>query len=120
MPADTGLCEFCYQLKPVAHTDAVGRAYCAECVAALVEVASPTILDYLSATVPFQLGDRVECRTAGALYDGVGVIDEVSTELAKFGTPVHPSFHVRIIEKAYPEAPDELWYMENQLQKVES
>jgi hypothetical protein len=78
------------------------------------------MVDFIEATCPFAVGDRVECRTAGVLFDGVGTIDEISTELKNFGTPVYPSFHVVLEEKAYPEAPDELWYQEPQLKKVAS
>lgn len=114
------LCEVCRHLRPSAWTDSVGRSYCGECLA---EADEPTIhpgLAYLDATIPFQVGDRVECRTAGVLYDGVGTVDQVSTELENYGTPVYPSFHVVIEDKAYPEAPDELWYLERQLTLVEA
>lgn len=112
-----GLCEFCRELKPIAFTDTVGREYCTECLNELTALSNP-LVDYLAVTVPFKVGDRVECRTAGALYDGIGVVDEVSTSLANYGTPVYPAFHVKIEEKAYPEAPDGLWYMEGQLHRV--
>ena len=102
----------------MAFTDGVGRNYCALCLNEAIALAGPNIMDYLMATIPFEVGDRVEARTAGALFDGVGVIDEVSFNPAKFGTPVHPSFHVRIEDKAYPEAPDELWYTEPCLKRV--
>jgi hypothetical protein len=52
------------------------------------------------------------------LFDGVGVVDEISTDLAHFGTPVFPSFHVLIDQPAYPEAPASLWYTEVCLKKV--
>lgn len=117
--ADSGLCEFCRELKPVSWTDEVGRDYCAECLTELTSLTTPTLLDYLAATVPFAVGDRVEARTAGALFDGIGVIDNISMSLEHFGTPVYPAFHVKIIEKAYDEAPDELWYTESCLQRVE-
>ena len=118
--AEQELCEICRHLRPVVWTDSVGRSYCGECLA---EADEPTVSPrqaFLDATIPFQVGDRVECRTAGALYDGIGTIDQVSKELENYGTPVYPSFHVVIDEKAYPEAPDELWYMEQQLTKVGS
>jgi hypothetical protein len=116
MTQATGLCEGCHELKSIAYTDPVGREYCPTCLP------NPTpfrLLAFLLATIPFQIGDRVECRTAGVLYDGIGVIDDISVEPHNFGTPVYPSFHVRIEEPAYPEAPKELWYMEAQLRLVE-
>jgi hypothetical protein len=115
----TGLCEGCKDFKPIAYTDPVNREYCAGCFAVLPVPTVGRIVEYLIHTIPFMEGDVVECRTAGRLYDGIGVIDEVSIEPEKFGTPVYPSFHVQIKEKAYPEAPDELWYMETQLKRVE-
>jgi len=118
--ADTGLCEFCRELKPVAWVDQVGREFCAGCLTDLTVLTGPTLVDYLMATIPFKVGDRVRCYTAGALFDGIGTIDEVSTELDKFGTPIFPSFHVVIDEPAYPEAPDSLYYMERQLKLADS
>jgi hypothetical protein len=118
----TGLCESCKQLKEIAFTDAYDREFCAQCHAQASAAQEATLFwmySYLMATIPFGVGDKVECRTAGVLYDGIGVIDEVSFEPEKYGTPVYPSFHVRIEEKAYPEAPDALWYPETCLKLVE-
>jgi hypothetical protein len=117
---DPGLCESCRELKPVAWVDSLGREYCAECLAELPVPAPQRMLGFLMLTIPFHVGDRVECRTAGALYDGIGVIDEVSIDPATFGTPVYPAFHVVIEDKAYDEAPDDRWYMEQQLKLVSS
>lgn len=119
MTENSGLCEFCRELKEVAHTDEVGREFCATCLDELTQVSGPTILDYLMVTIPFEVGDRVRCYTAGALFDGIGVIDEISMNPVKFGTPVYPSFLVHITEKAYPEAPDSLYYTEACLKPVE-
>lgn len=116
--ADTELCEFCQDLKPVAHTDSVGRTWCAECYSLLTQGQGP-LLEFLALTVPFAVGDKVECRTAGRLYDGIGTVQEVSTDIANYGTPVYPSFRVAITEKAYPTAPDEIWYTEKCLKLVE-
>lgn len=120
LPTRKGLCESCRELKPVAWTDALEREYCEQCLTALPAPGPSRIMEYLAVTVPFEVGDRVECRTAGALYDGIGTVDEISTELENFGTPVYPSFHVKLEEKAYPEAPDELWYTEVCLTKVDA
>lgn len=119
MTETLGLCESCKELKSIAYTDPVGREYCSACLITLPVPAVQRILAYLMVTIPFQVGDRVQCRTAGVLYDGIGVIDEVSISPENFGTPVHPSFHVTLTEKAYPEAPDALWYCEKQLRRVE-
>ena len=116
--ADTELCEFCQDIKPVAYTDSVGRTWCQECYDLLTVPGEP-IMDFLAATVPFKVGDKVECRTAGRLYDGIGVVEEVSTDPENYGTPVYPSFRVKIEEKAYPTAPDEIWYTEACLRLAE-
>lgn len=115
----SGLCESCRELKPIAHTDDVGREYCADCQGGTAIYSVPAMFAYLIATIPFFVGDRVQCRTAGALYDGVGTIDKVSIDPAEWGTPIYPSFHVKIEDKAYPEAPDELWYSEACLTRAE-
>lgn len=115
---DQGLCEGCRELKTIVWTDTVGREYCVECLASLPIPTPHRLLDFLMHTIPFKAGDKVEARTAGALFDGVGVIEEVSFDPRNWGTPVYPSFRVRIQEKAYPEAPDERWYMEAQLKLV--
>lgn len=69
-------------------------------------------VSHLLETVPHAVGDVVECRTAGTLFDGVGRIEAVSFDPAEGGTPVYPSFRVALTEKAYPEAPDYAWYTE--------
>lgn len=118
----TGLCESCKKLKPVAWTDEFDRDYCEECYQLFSAAQAANLFwmySYLMATIPFKVGDRVEARTAGVLYDGIGTIDEVSFDPAKYGTPVYPSFHVVIAEKAYPTAPDALYYTETCLKLVE-
>lgn len=115
---EQGLCDSCRELKPVYWTDSVGREYCAECFQILPVPSAFRMFEFLMATIPFGVGDRVECRTAGALYDGVGVIDQVSMDPKDYGTPVYPSFHVKIEDKAYEGAPDSLWYTENCLRRL--
>lgn len=118
-PNRVAVCESCRELKEPDHVDKVGRCYCRACWAVLDPGPSPTT-QALLATIPFKVGDRVECRIAGVLLAGVGTIDEVSTDLAKFGTVVYPSFHVRIEQKAYLDAPDDLWFMERQIKLVDA
>lgn len=115
----TEICESCKELKPVAEQDRFGRFYCESCMEK--DDASPRpVMEFLAATIPFAVGDRVEARTGGMLFDGIGVVDDIATDIAHFGTPVYPSFHVKIEEKAYPEAPDSLWYTEVCLKKVDA
>jgi hypothetical protein len=113
------LCEVCKELKELAYTDPVGREYCLDCFSTLPIPTASRIVEYLMLTIPFAIGDRVECRTAGVLYDGIGVIEDISIELEHYGTPTFPSFKVHLTEKAYPECPDYVYYMESQLKKVE-
>lgn len=112
----TELCGSCQELKPIVQTDRFGRGYCQAC---MDEDDQPRpVMEFLERTVPFSVGDRVEARTGAMLFDGVGVVDEISTDLAHFGTPVFPSFHVLIDQPAYPDAPASLWYTEVCLKKV--
>lgn len=68
---------------------------------------------------PFKPGDRVEARTAGQIYDGVGEVTNVSMSLEHGATPVYPTFRVVIDDKAHDQAPDEAWYTEVCLTRVE-
>jgi hypothetical protein len=113
-----GLCESCKELKPIVYIDPVDREYCEDCFTTLPVPTATRIMDYLLRTIPFQVGDVVEARTGGVIYDGIGTIDEISMDPEKYGTPVYPSFHVIIEKKGFPEAPDDRWYMEAQLRRV--
>jgi hypothetical protein len=70
--------------------------------------------------VGFQIGDRVECRTGGQIYDGIGTVVVVSMLPEELASPVCPMFRVVIDEKAYPEVPDFVWYSEICMTKVAS
>ncbi len=116
----TGLCEICKNLTETAYTDPVGREYCTNCFSTLPVPTASRIVEYLMLTIPFSVGDRVECRTAGVLFDGIGTIREISIEPENFGTPAYPSFRVDIDDKAYEGVPDSVWYMESQLTLVKN
>ncbi len=109
------VCFACKHLRPIVHTDELDRLFCGDCYV-------PRDLIYANAfmtvTIPFHKGDRVSCRTGGVLYDGIGVVEEISTDLKDGGTWVHPAFRVRFEKKAYDTVPDELWYTESCLEKV--
>ena len=113
-------CSFCKSFKDnIARTEeGTGRVFCADCVTKMP--LPPEVRDtlFLLATIPFKPGDRVECRTGNLLYDGIGTVQRISMNLEEGGTPVCPSFLVKIEEKAYPEAPDEEFYTEICLKKV--
>jgi hypothetical protein len=117
------ICWECRAPKEIVYTDEVGRGYCAECSG---EDHRWEALQFLLATIPYQVGDRVECRTAvgfeldytgrevptAAVYDGIGHIVEVSFNPEVGATLVVPMFRVQLDDKAYPEAPDFGWYSE--------
>lgn len=75
-------------------------------------------MSFLSMTVPFREGDRVSCKTGGQIYDGIGHVVRVSFDPEDLASPVVPMFLVALDEKAYPEAPDEIWYSERCLEPV--
>ena len=112
------LCDSCREIKPLFSTDIAGREFCQTCYEAQQPADPLLIWKFLMATIPFRVGDRVKCYTAGRLYDGIGTVDDVSMDPANYGTPVYPSFHVTITEKAYDSAPDALWYTEICLRRV--
>jgi len=86
--------------------------YCETCAEILPPSIEEQSIAFLLLTIPFTVGEQVECRTAGQLYDGIGIVEEISFDLKNGGTPVYPAFRVRFEDKAYPEVPDELWYTE--------
>lgn len=111
-------CQSCKERALIVAVDTVGRDVCTNC-APSSEAFYEAGLAYLRETIPFQIGDRVECRTAGVLFDGTGYIDAISNDLEYGGTPVYPSFHVVIENRAYDEAPEDAWYCESQLTHAE-
>jgi len=113
------MCYSCKALKEIVYTDSNEVDYCRECVGAIPTPSVVRAMDFLMATIPYAAGDRVECRTGGEIFDGIGVVDGVSFDLKDGGTPVYPAFHVVLDDKAYPEAPDECWYTEVCLRPAE-
>lgn len=75
---------------------------------------------WLMAGTPFQVGDRVRCYSGGVVYDGIGHIVEISVDPKNLASPVVPMFRVEMDEKAYPEMPNDMWYGEVLLKKVEA
>lgn len=112
-------CWGCKHLKPLAYTDVLARAFCPEC-AVLADGGGLTAQDgreFLRVTVPFEVGDHVECRLAGERYEGTGKITTVSMDYHDGGTPVMPIFHVVFDEPGRGGKPD-AWLCERDLQKV--
>lgn len=113
------LCASCKQMRePAATYDDLD--YCQECSEFAPDVPELIGVAYLLATIPFSVGDKVECRTAAKLYDGIGIVKEIDIDFKMGGTPVFPAFKVEFTEKDNEEIPDELWYLEGCLKMVES
>lgn len=121
-PADmtVGLCTNCRKVAEVVRADSRGLEYCVGCVAQLPGPSVARALGFLMRTVPFRPGDQVECRLAGLLYEGIGVVRDISFSLEDGGSLIYPSFKVALMEKAYPEVPDEAWYTEICLRQIAS
>ena len=110
------VCYSCKHLRDIVHTDELDRGYCSLCY---VPRDLLYAINFMMLTIPFHIGDRVECRTGGQLYDGIGMVEDISTDLANGGTWVHPAFLVRFDEKAYDTVPDTLWYTESCLKRAD-
>ena len=114
-----GLCYNCRELKEIVYVeDVTERGYCLDCAVDL-SAESRVVMAFLELTVPFKVGDRVEAFVGGQVFDGVGRVEEVSMSMKNGGTPVHPMFRVKFDEKANDEVPDEAFYTECCLKKVE-
>lgn len=113
------VCRGCKHLRPIVHTDELGMEYCAECAADLPKPSEVAGLEFLLASIPYGKGDRVECRTAGTMYDGAGEVTDVSFQVERGGgTLVYPAFLVKIDEPANEHSPAEAWYTETCLTRV--
>lgn len=115
-----GLCWGCKNVAEIVHTDELERGFCTNCFDGQPVSREVLLAAWIAAHPPFLEGDRVECRTAGEVYDGVGVVAEVSVDPADLATPVCPMFRVIMEEKAYPEMTDEGWYSGICLAKVDA
>jgi len=113
------LCYSCKALTEIVHTNSNDLHYCRDCVSNVPTPSVVRAINFLMLTIPFKSGDRVECRTGGEIFDGVGTVDDMSFDLKNGGTLVYPAFHVVLDDKAYPDAPDECWYTEVCLRPVE-
>lgn len=113
------LCFGCKTFREIAYTeDETARPFCGECSAALPPAPEDIALLFLMASTPFKPGDRVEARTAAQIFDGVGVVTDVSMSLEHGATPVYPAFKVVLESKAHDLAPDEAYYTEICLTRV--
>ena len=119
MASAEDICDQCRKYTEIAYTEeGTNRPFCRDCALTLPPSSEELALLFLQFTIPFKVGDRVEARTAGEVFDGVGVIEEVSTDLRNGGTRVYPSFRVKLETKEHDLAPDEAYYTEMCLTKV--
>lgn len=114
----TRLCFGCKELQEIAYVDAISRGYCSECTMSLPIGSVVRAMGFLSLTIPYKPGDRVQAYTAGELYDGVGTVTDVHYDLKHGGTPVIPMFRVIIDEPADEHAPTSGLYPEACLKRA--
>lgn len=113
------ICDGCRHPRDIAYVEpGTERRFCVECALALPPTTEELALLYLELTTPFAVGDQVEARTAAQIFDGVGKVTDISTELEHGGTMVYPTFKVVLESKAHDRAPDEAYYTEICLTKV--
>lgn len=114
-----GHCWGCKHIKELVHTDPLSRRFCNDCLE-VTRMSPNQVLSvaFLAATVPFEIGDHVECRTAGERYEGTGKIVKVSMDLKDGGTPVIPMFHVVYDRDHSAHDRDDGWFSEYDLVKV--
>lgn len=118
------LCGVCKTFSEIVYTEeGTDRNYCEPCLAK--EPLTKDEWQFLLLIAPwspfgppYKVGDVVECRAAGEVYDGVGTVTEMDMSLAHGGTPVYPTWRVELTTKAHDGVPDEGWYTENCLTRV--
>lgn len=115
------LCASCKGVKDNTIQDRdTGHHYCTDCARSYPVPSHVLGMLFLLNTIPFRVGDVVECRTAGVLFDGIGVVESISMDPKDYGSPIYPSFQVRLTDKRLEDVPDVVNYTEVCLRKVES
>ena len=118
-PPVRDLCYGCKAFVDIAYWEQdTNRAFCQKCALELPPTSEELALLFIALTTPFKVGDRVEARTAGEIFDGVGTVTDMFTDLEHGGTLVYPTWRVVIDEPAYEGAPEEALYTEICLKKV--
>jgi len=80
--------------REVAYTDSITkRGYCSTCAASPVTSSLDVASQYVESSPP-EIGDVVECRTVGTIWEGFGEVIAISTKLEHGGTPVAPAYLV--------------------------
>lgn len=113
-----GLCTNCKGFRDLAYTDEAERSYCLDCLGLLPEAQMMALVSFLYATVPFSEGDKVSVKAVGEIYEGIGVVIEVSFSPEDLASPVVPMFHVVFEDKARDDVPDDSWFPEVCLEAV--
>lgn len=117
------LCVGCKRFREIDYVSPEGQPWCKDCSLTPPLTSNEWAMMLLMAPdspfgPPFKPGDKVEARTAGVVFDGVGEVTHVHFDLEHGGTPVYPTFRVVFSEKAHDKAPDEAYYTEVCLTKV--
>lgn len=113
------ICWGCKRARPVGSPDPLGRSFCAACqeIGGLQGAAAG--IAFLAATVPFEPGDRVDCRLAGTRYEGRGTVEKVSMDPTEGGTVINPIFRIAF-DPGSPCGKAAGWHCEGDLSKVDS
>lgn len=129
MASASDICHGCKAYREIVYReDGTDRPFCRDCALQLPPSSEELAQLFLNLTVPFKIGQKVIAKQVVACdgeaidfrTEGTGEVLEVSTDLRHGGTPVYPTFRVRIDDKRHDEAPDEAWYTEICLERVKS
>lgn len=127
MASASDICHGCKSYKEIVYREeGTERPFCHGCALQLPPSSQALAQLFLDLTVPFKVGEKVRAKQVLACdgddvqfrIEGVGEVTQISTDLVHGGTPVYPTFHVRIDEKSNEAAPDEGWFTEICLEKV--
>jgi hypothetical protein len=118
MIGTVSVCQSCKHFAEIVKTDTLGLEYCAGCARDLPPTSEDEALLFLIANPPFHSGDRVECRTGGEIYEGTGVVRDMSFDFQHGGTLIYPAFRVEIDSPANEHSPAEGWWTEVCLTRV--
>ena len=87
-------------------------SYCTFCSSSELTSSENAYFQFLERSLPLTVGEAVECKREGRYEDGTGIIIDMSHELERGGTPLHPAFLVRLGNG------EEKWYTEVCLTRV--
>ena len=114
----TDLCFGCKAFKEIVYTEGgTARPFCAACTEMQPPTSDEIAVLLLTAPwspygPPFRNGDVVQARAGAFVYDGTGVITDISMSLENGATPIYPTWLVVFTSKASDDVPDQYWYPE--------